>query len=239
MITRPGQSGLLRRSFLSRFSAGAAALGAALAAGAAPRAQGSTPSSSDNPRGWTPARHPEDDWLESPAAKHRLFFDTTTPDALGAAMLFASNYLTASRNSYALTDADSALIICVRHRATAFAYTDAMWAKYSAPLAERAEFVDPKSKQAPVVNVYRASGYTLPSRGVTLEALITRGVRFAVCQMATRANAGLIAEKTGAKADEVFKELAEQLVPNARLVPAGIVAVNRAQERGYSVAFAG
>ena len=34
----------------------------------------------------------------------------------------------------------------------------------------------------------------------------------------------------------LFEEMKANLLPNARLVPAGIVTVNRAQERGYSVA---
>jgi intracellular sulfur oxidation DsrE/DsrF family protein len=37
--------------------------------------------------------------------------------------------------------------------------------------------------------------------------------------------------------DDIFKELTEHLVPNARMVPAGIVAVNRAQEHGYMFAY--
>ena len=36
---------------------------------------------------------------------------------------------------------------------------------------------------------------------------------------------------------DIFKELTENLIPNAHMVPAGIVAVNRAQERGYSFAY--
>ncbi len=34
----------------------------------------------------------------------------------------------------------------------------------------------------------------------------------------------------------MFEEMKANLLPNARLVPAGIVTVNRAQERGYSLA---
>jgi intracellular sulfur oxidation DsrE/DsrF family protein len=60
-----------------------------------------------------------------------------------------------------------------------------------------------------------------------------RGVRFAVCSMATRAASQLIATKSGANVDAVFKELTENLVQGGCMVPAGIVAVNRAQERGY------
>ena len=34
--------------------------------------------------------------------------------------------------------------------------------------------------------------------------------------------------------DNIFNELTANLLSNSRMVPAGIVAVNRAQERGYS-----
>ena len=60
----------------------------------------------------------------------------------------------------------------------------------------------------------------------------------AVCQMATRNFAGLLAQATGVEADAVYNELAANLVGNAHLVAAGIVALSRAQERGYTLATA-
>ena len=95
--------------------------------------------------------------------------------------------------------------------------------------------------QPPTLNVYRATGYdrSLPNHGVTLDALIKRGMRLAVCQMSTRGYAAAIAQSTGSKTDDVYQELTEHLVPNSHLVPAGIVAVNRAQERGYSFGYVG
>jgi intracellular sulfur oxidation DsrE/DsrF family protein len=72
-----------------------------------------------------------------------------------------------------------------------------------------------------------------------IPAVIKRGARTAVRALATRAAASLIAQKTGGKVDDVYKELTEHLVPNSHMVPAGIVAVNRAQERGYSFAYVG
>ena len=236
---RSGQPHLPRRSFLSRFGAGMAAFGAALGAGAAsPHAQTPTGSGSPSvPPG--PSRHAVDDWFEAPAARHRMYFDTTTPEGYGQAMFFANNVFTASRSAYSLADADTAVILAVRHRSTAFGYDDEMWKKYGAALAERAQFKLPKSGGVPAVNVYLASGVAegLNNANVTWGALSERGVRLAVCQMATRANAGLIAQKTGTKADDIYQELAAHLVPNAHLVPAGIVAVNRAQERGYTFAY--
>ena len=63
------------------------------------------------------------------------------------------------------------------------------------------------------------------------------GVRFAVCGLSTRTTAQLIAQKTGGNLDAILKELTANLVPNARIVPAGIVTVSRAQERGYTFAY--
>jgi intracellular sulfur oxidation DsrE/DsrF family protein len=187
-----------------------------------------------------PARHPEDDWFDQTTAKHRFFYDTTTPGGYGQALFFARNYFVANASGYKLTDADLAQIVCMRHESTSFAFTDAMWQKYGAALSERAgTFIDPKTEQVPTINVYMAGGYgeALNNVNVTIDQMAKRGVRFAVCAMATRAAAQLIAQKGGGNVDAVFKELTDNLVPNAHIVPAGIVAVNRAQERGYSLAY--
>jgi intracellular sulfur oxidation DsrE/DsrF family protein len=170
-----------------------------------------------------------------------LFLDTTAPDGIGLALRFADNYFTANRTGYGLADSDVAVVICLRHRSTPFAYSDAMWAKYGGPISERSGFTDPRTKQPPAFNVYQRTDYgaMLPNGGATLDALIKRGVRLAVCQMSTRAYAAAISGKTGGSVDDIYKELTQHLVPNSHIVPAGIVAVNRAQERGYSIAYVG
>jgi hypothetical protein len=221
-----------RRSFLSRAGAGAAAFLAVFRG--TPTAAAASASSP-----FEPARHTEDDWFDQPAAKHKLFIDTTNPGAFGQAIAWSRNFFEASASGYGLTDADTAIIICARHFSTPFAYTDAMWAKYGADFSERLEgFVDPKTKQAPKTNVYLASDYgeALRNTGFPLNDVLKRGVRLAVCGMATKRFAGLVAKKHGSSADEVFKELCGNLVPNSHIVPAGIVAVNRAQERGFTAA---
>jgi intracellular sulfur oxidation DsrE/DsrF family protein len=224
---------IVRRSFLSRLAAGAGAFGAAFAAAPALAGQ-----ESSSPRsGFQPARHPEDAWLDETTAKHRFFYDNTTAGGFGEALFFARNYFVANASGYKLTDADLAQVLCMRHESTSFAFTDAMWQKYGAALSERAgKFVDPKTAQVPAINVYMVGGYgdALKNGNVTIDALAKRGVRFAVCSMATRAAAQLAAQKGGGNVDAIFKELTENLIPNGRMVPAGIVAVNRAQEHGYS-----
>ena len=226
---------LARRSFLSRIGAGAAAFGAAF--GVSESAAGAqAPAAAAGP--WQPTRHAEDDWFEQPAAKHRFFLDTTNVHGLENAIRWVNNYYTVSRSAaYGLTDADSSVVICVRHESTPFAFTDAMWAKYGEALAEHAVFTDPKTKKTPTVNVFQSAteyGTLLSNRGITLDALVGHGLRFAVCSLATRAIATAAARKSGAKVEDVLKELTDNRVANTHMVPAGIVAVNRAQERGYS-----
>ena len=49
---------------------------------------------------------------------------------------------------------------------------------------------------------------------------------------------GMLATGSGGNADAIYNELAANLIPNAHLAAAGVVAVNRAQERGYTAATA-
>jgi intracellular sulfur oxidation DsrE/DsrF family protein len=125
----------------------------------------------------------------------------------------------------------------MRHFATPFAFTDAMWAKYGAPLSAMLEFSDPKTKQAPSTNLLNSSEYgmAMPNLGNTLPAVTKRGVQFAVCDMATHFLAAQLASATKGNADAIYKDLSSNLIPNSHMVAAGVVAVNRAQEYGYSL----
>src|SRR5262245_50561151 len=224
-----------RRSFLSRFAAGAAAFGGVMLNNRAASAQTGGPE-------WKPGRHAQDDWLDRIAGSHRFVIDTTSPGGFGSALLFANNFFTANRNGYGLGNEDAAVVIVARHNSTCFAYADPIWRKYGMAIGDAAGgFDDPKTKMRPSANVYNSQTHLalLPNNGVTLDALIARGVNFAVCDMATHRFAGAIAAATKGNADEIYKELTSNLVRNAHLVAAGIVAVNRAQERGYTFANAG
>ena len=230
------QPAVARRSFLSRLSLGLATLGGALGAGSGTaRAQ-----SSESGR-WQPARHSPDDWLDQIPGKHRFVLDSTTPDGFGNALAFLNNYFTVNQNAYGLQNGDLAVVLVARHQSTLFAYNDAIWAKYGVTITQRTNFNDPKTKQPPALNLFNSTAYggSLTNRGTTLDSLLKRGLHLAVCQVSTRGNAGAIATATGGTADTIYNELVANLLSNAHLVPAGIVAVNRAQERGYSLASAG
>ena len=77
-------------------------------------------------------------------------------EGAAAAIRFADNFFTGNKDGYGLEPADIAVVICLRHRATQFAFSDAVWAKYGAALSESDKFTDPKTGQAPIVNVHRA-----------------------------------------------------------------------------------
>ena len=232
-------SPVARRSFLSRFCVGLAAFGATMASGAATAAQAPAPAA---PAPWKPGRHPQDDWFEQVPGQHRLVFDTTMPEGFGGALLYANNFYLANQSGYSLGNAELAVVIVVRHNSTPFAYNEAMWAKYGAVLAQRSNVIDPQTSQAPKINIYNSTSSaaaTLRSGGVTLDSLIKRGMHVAVCQMATRRISGAIAAATGGAADVIYNELVANLIGNAHMVTAGILAINRAQERGYSFANVG
>ena len=233
MFGNSSRSPVARRSFLSRIGAGLTMFGATAVAG-----ESAAGAQSPGNGGWQPGRHAQDDWLEQVPGRHRFVFDTTSPAGFGAALLYTNNFFLANQAAYGLGNADAAVVIVARHNSTPFAYTDAIWAKYGTSIARGAGFDDPKTKQLPVINVYNAAGYgaLLPSGGTTLDSLVKRGVHFAVCQMATRRFAGVIAAANGGTADAVYDELVANLIPNSHMVPAGIVALNRAQERGYAFA---
>jgi hypothetical protein len=220
-----------RRSFLTRLSA------AVTAFVAGNKVLAAEPQSTLNALS-QPGRHEIDDWMDKAPAKHRLVFDTANAESFGNALPFSNNFYTGNQNGYGLKEADVAVIIVARHSSTAFAYNDAMWAKYGAMLGKRAGFTDPKTKDTPKANLFFSPDYgdALPNRGTALDVVIKRGVQFAVCQLATRANSRAIAMATGGDADTIYNELAANLIPNSHLVSAGIVAVNRAQERGYTFA---
>jgi intracellular sulfur oxidation DsrE/DsrF family protein len=221
-----------RRSFLTRLNAGAASLAAMALGGVAMAQQKSTAAAR-----WEPARHEKDDWFDQLPGKHRLVFDTTSHDRLADAILFANNFIRVNRADYGLQNHDLAVVIVVRHRSTPFGYNDAMWAKYGATIAARAKVEDPKSKLAPKINIFNSGDYAelLSNRGTTLDSLFKQGLQLAVCGISTRAYAASIAQAVGGNAETIFNELTSNLVNNARMVPAGIVAVSRAQERGYSL----
>jgi hypothetical protein len=218
-----------RRSMMSGL--GVAAVGVAL--GSRPLAAQTTGAGGR----FQPARHQQDAWLDAVAGKHRIFIDASTPRGAGESILYSNNLYEANKSGYSLAEPDIVVVACMRHFATPFAYNDAIWKKYGKVLSMMIEFTDPKTKQAPSTNLLNSAAYgiALSNFGNTIDSVVKRGTRFAVCDMATHFFAAQIAMATKGNADAVYKELVANTIPNSHMVAAGVVAVNRAQEYGFSL----
>jgi len=216
-----------RRAMLSGLGAAAAAFAVEASTAAAQTPAGR----------FQPARHAQDAWLDAIAGKHRTFIDAATPRGAGEAVLYANNLYESNKAGYSLPETDIVVVACFRHFATPFAYTDAIWAKYGKQFSMMLEFTDPKTKQAPSTNLLNAAGYgmQLTNLGNTIDSVTRRGTRFAVCDMATHFFAGEVAMMTKRNADAIYKELVANRIPNSYMVAAGVLAVNRAQEYGFTL----
>ncbi len=230
MSTKRFESQTARRSFLTRFGAGLTAFGTAFTVGAATSSAQTGSIGSD----WKPARHAQDDWMDELPGGHRFILDNTTAAGFAGAMQYANNFFNVNRDDYGLSDDDLAVIVVARHFSTPFAFNDAMWEKYGTNWSQMSGYVDPQTNEAPTINVYHSRGAGL---GGTLAALFDRGMKVALCSVATRGFTGAAARQRGLDADDVFNEVMANLLDGVVPVPAGIVAVNRAQERGYTFSF--
>jgi len=216
-----------RRSFVSRLGATVAAFAAG--SGIA-RAQ--TPATR-----FQPARHAQDAWLDAVPGKHRTFIDAATTRGAAEAMLYANNLYESNKTGYSLAEGDIVVVACLRHFATAFAFNNTIWAKYGKLMSTMLEFTDPKTKEAPSTNLLFSADYgmALPNLGNTIDSVVKRGTRFAVCDMATHFFAAQVAMMSNQGPDAVYKELVANTIPNSHMVAAGVLAVNRAQEYGYTL----
>lgn len=216
-----------RRSIVAGVGTAAAAL-ALGSAGAAAQTAG---------KRFEPARHQQDAWLDAVPGRHRSFIDAATVRGAGEALLYANNLYESNKTGYSLPEKDVAVVACFRHFATAFAFNNVVWGKYGKPMSTMLEFTDPKSKAAPATNLLLSADYgmQLPNFGITVDSVVKRGTQFAVCDMATHFFAGQLAMMTKGNADAIYKELVANRIPASHMVASGVLAVNRAQEYGYTL----
>jgi intracellular sulfur oxidation DsrE/DsrF family protein len=188
---------------------------------------------------WRPTNEPQDAWMELPG-RHRMVFDASTAPGAEHTIDFASTFYFANKEGYGLGPADLGVIVILRHFATPFAFGDATWTRWGGEFSKVIDYKDPKTKAAPARNALLASDSKDPDEALdSLSGLAQRGAHFAVCGMATKYMAKKLAGDDAAKAKDIHAQLVADLIHNAHMVPAGIVALNRAQEHGYAVAHMG
>jgi intracellular sulfur oxidation DsrE/DsrF family protein len=211
-----------RRGFFAALAAGGSAFAATLGIPRGASAQVQAQS------------HELDRWMDELRGRHKQIFDCVSVAHI-AEMAYARNFLSASAD-YGLKDEDMSVIVSLRHEATPYAYNDAMWEKYK--IGEALNVPQPRGggrgappDTTPAAQLPRATRN--PQMGLITD-LAGRGVRFTACSLSTGRYSSQFARATGQQAADVRAELIANLVPNARIVPAGVVVLNRAQERGFS-----
>lgn len=215
-MSTPNQDAVVRRSFLARLAAAGTALAGLVALPSTSGAQSSRGPS-----------HPADAWLDELKGQHKNIFDCTSIENGPSGWTFARNFLTANTGPvYQLTDADINAIVCMRHSASVFGLNDAMWAKY-------------KLGESQKVNEGGVPALKNPHVTTAMD-LAKRGVIVAVCGMAMARISRTVAADAHMSAAEVEVDLRANLVtPTARVVAAGVIVTNRAQERGFTYTYVG
>jgi len=212
-------------------------MGAATLAGLAAGVTSTPARAQGRNNAFMPTRHAEDAWFEELGGSHRVYIDTSTPLGGQDALRYAFNIMNANINAYEGSDDDYAMIVCYRHASTPFGYGDEVWEKYGELLNQRMNLTDAETGETPKRNILNAASG--PFSGASIDAMVGRGVHFAICATASRGMAGLVARETGQDADDVYNEFVAKAIPNAHFVSAGVMGTTRAQEYGYSLLYAG
>src|SRR2546428_697461 len=79
----------------------------------------------------------------------------------------------------------------------------------------------------------------LPLPGTGIEQLLASGAQFGVCNVALTVYSGMVAQKMNMDAATVKADWVAGLMPGVQVVPSGVLAVSRAQEKGCNYCFAG
>ncbi len=215
-----------RRGFLGR-------LGAAIALGVTGLGPVRLAAETPAPDGPPGKADPLEDWFNRINGKHRMMFDAPAPNS-GFAAVWPRIYMNTMNATYGSKDADDSVVVIFRHQAAPLALQDAMWAKY-----KFGEQLGIKDGDKPATrNVYGTiTGLPIPGLGVA--ELLKGGVMIGVCNVALTVMAGDIAKKTGGNADAIHSELMANMFPGVQVVPSGVMAVGRCQEKGCNYCFAG
>lgn len=202
-----------RRTFLGR-------LGALVALGAAPRTLSAAGVRADEFE--SHALGPDERWLEAVAQReHRIFVETgTLADVPGFRRTL--NFLDVYNSDFGMADGKLGVVVGMHGGAIALALGDSLWAKYR--LGERLGVKD-AAGAAVTTHPYRTGS------PATIEGLASRGVHLLACNRSLLRFSRELAGSTG-DAAAVHKELVASVLPKVQVVPALIIAVSRAQERG-------
>jgi intracellular sulfur oxidation DsrE/DsrF family protein len=166
--------------------------------------------------------------LNEPARHKQLFAVAHVND--GAVISYMRNSLDAYERGFGEGPGSLRVAAVFYGRGVALALDDAAWRKYklSALLRHSGESI---MREGQDVNPY----YRSAGGANSLEALARGGALYMACNNALKGLAVLAGSADGAApADDIHADLRAHLIPGAILVPAGVAAINAAQEARFT-----
>jgi intracellular sulfur oxidation DsrE/DsrF family protein len=178
-----------------------------------------------------------DNWFKKVKGKHKIVYDAPEPHD-GFPIIWSWVFYK-TNNQTGTPDNELTAVVVLRHSAIPFALEDKLWAKYT--FGEKFKINDPGTGTAAVKNpFYVPEAKFWQEMGIEgIKRLQERGVMFCVCDMALTVNSMFTAQATNQKPEDVKKEWVAGLLPGIQLVPSGVWAIGRAQEKGCAYCFAG
>lgn len=141
-------------------------------------------------------------------------------------MLMATNYLDIYGSAYGAPRDHVSAVIGVHGAALPIALNNGAWDRYE--LGKRISVSDPDTKEPAKRNVFAVGG------PYSIDTAIARGVILLVCNVALTLTARSIAGARSLVEADVYNDLRSSLVPGAIVVPGLVVAISRAQEKGFT-----
>ena len=172
-------------------------------------------------------------WLNKITGKHKMLFDAPEVNG-GMPVVWPRVWLNGNNENYGTKDAENSAVIVLRHAAIPIAMKDELWAKY-----KLGEFFNVKDGDAPATKNGFAKVMPLPLPGTGLEALLASGAQVGCCNVALTVYSAMWAQKNSQDPATVKADWVAGLIPGVQVVPSGVLAVARSQEKGCAYCFAG
>lgn len=221
-----------RRGFIGSLAAGAATLG--IAGLAAP-----LQTFAEKPAPIGTMADP-DAWFNQVKGKHKIVYDSPHPNGIFA---FAWPRVFLLTNAATGTpEKDCGVVVVLRHDSIPFAMEDRLWEKYNFGTTFKVNDAagKPQTKNPfwkPAAGTYKVPGFGVIEIGIN--ELQASGVMFCVCDAALTVYSAALAQGMGKDAAEVKKDWVSGVLPGIQIVPSGVWALGRAQEKGCGYIFAG
>lgn len=177
-----------------------------------------------------------EDWFKKVKGKHKIVYDAPEPHdgfpIIWSWVFYKTNNATGS------PDNDLTAMVVLRHNAIPLAMQDSLWEKYKFGEVFKINEAGgtPLTKNpywTPTIGFWTANGI----QGI--KDLMSRGAMFCVCDMALSVYSGMVAQGMNMKPEDVKKDWIAGLHPGIQVVPSGVWAIGRAQEKGCAYCFAG